>query len=167
MGPKADCPFLASPTLSQCGTPLLRGMRRRGIDVECHAEATSEKQALGWHLDGRVVAVIGTHTHVRDRRRRRCCRSGTAFGCDARHDRFTRERAWAARSAPVIASFLDGMPRRLEVAEEGRASLGGPRRLRSRVPTVVSTRCIGDDIAERCLSVNKKAASPSERGLRN
>ena len=34
------------------------------IVVDCHAEATSEKQAMGWYLDGRVSAVIGTHTHV-------------------------------------------------------------------------------------------------------
>jgi hypothetical protein len=34
------------------------------ILVDMHAEATSEKQAMGWHLDGRVSAVVGTHTHV-------------------------------------------------------------------------------------------------------
>jgi hypothetical protein len=34
------------------------------VIVDFHAEATSEKQALGWYLDGRVSAVIGTHTHV-------------------------------------------------------------------------------------------------------
>ena len=37
--------------------------------VDMHAEATSEKVALGWHLDGRVTAVVGTHTHVPDQRR--------------------------------------------------------------------------------------------------
>ena len=34
------------------------------ILVDMHAEATSEKVAMGWHLDGRVTAVVGTHTHV-------------------------------------------------------------------------------------------------------
>src|SRR5688572_22879283 len=41
----------------------LRG-RARVIVVDFHAEATSEKIAMGWHLDGRVTAVVGTHTHV-------------------------------------------------------------------------------------------------------
>ncbi|MDZ7373634.1 MAG: YmdB family metallophosphoesterase [candidate division KSB1 bacterium] len=55
-----DCPFrtadriLADPAIQSC--PV------RVVDV--HAEATAEKQALGWYLDGRVSAVIGTHTHV-------------------------------------------------------------------------------------------------------
>ena len=39
--------------------------------VDFHAEATSEKVAMGWHLDGRVTACLGTHTHVPDRRRAR------------------------------------------------------------------------------------------------
>ena len=38
--------------------------RTRIIIVDFHAEATSEKIAMGWHLDGRVTAVVGTHTHV-------------------------------------------------------------------------------------------------------
>ena len=41
------------------------------VFVDFHAEATSEKVAMGWHLDGRVLAVLGTHTHVPDRRRPR------------------------------------------------------------------------------------------------
>jgi len=54
-----DCPFRAADQEIQeirKNTPI--------IIVDFHAEATSEKQALGWHLDGRVSAVIGTHTHV-------------------------------------------------------------------------------------------------------
>ena len=38
--------------------------RTRIIFVDFHAEATSEKIAMGWHLDGKVTAVVGTHTHV-------------------------------------------------------------------------------------------------------
>ena len=38
--------------------------RTRVIFVDFHAEATSEKIAMGWHLDGKVTAVVGTHTHV-------------------------------------------------------------------------------------------------------
>uniref|UniRef100_B8DRL9 Metallophosphoesterase n=1 Tax=Nitratidesulfovibrio vulgaris (strain DSM 19637 / Miyazaki F) TaxID=883 RepID=B8DRL9_NITV9 len=57
-----DCPFRTAETLlarleAEEGHPLVRL-------VDFHAEATSEKKALGWFLDGRVSAVIGTHTHV-------------------------------------------------------------------------------------------------------
>lgn len=54
-----DCPFRAADEAVEklrAVTPV--------ILVDFHAEATSEKQALGWHLDGRVSAVVGTHTHV-------------------------------------------------------------------------------------------------------
>ena len=52
------------------------------IVVDFHAEATSEKQALGWHLDGRVSAVIGTHTHV-PTADERVLPKGTAYISDA------------------------------------------------------------------------------------
>jgi metallophosphoesterase (TIGR00282 family) len=54
-----DCPFRAADR-------ELRMLEDRNsiILVDFHAEATSEKQAMGWYLDGRVSAVIGTHTHV-------------------------------------------------------------------------------------------------------
>lgn len=59
MGASYDSPFVALDTLLgvQCGLPAIRL-------VDFHAEASSEKQALGWFLDGRVSAVLGTHTHV-------------------------------------------------------------------------------------------------------
>lgn len=52
-----DNPFL-------CAEKILRGLNTRLIFVEMHAEATSEKLAMGYHLDGKVTAVWGTHTHV-------------------------------------------------------------------------------------------------------
>jgi len=54
-----DCPFAV-------GLTAVEEMKKETsvIVVDFHAEATSEKQALGWHLDGRVSAVVGTHTHV-------------------------------------------------------------------------------------------------------
>ena len=52
-----------------------------GILVDVHAEATSEKQAIGWHFDGRVAAVGGTHTHVPTADERILPR-GTAFITD-------------------------------------------------------------------------------------
>lgn len=53
-----DCPFRTADDL------LHRLTHARIIIVDFHAEATSEKQAMGWYLDGRVSAVLGTHTHV-------------------------------------------------------------------------------------------------------
>jgi metallophosphoesterase (TIGR00282 family) len=57
--PPCDDPF-------QCADRTLEriGGRARIVIVDMHAEATSEKMAIGWHLDGRVSAVVGTHTHV-------------------------------------------------------------------------------------------------------
>ena len=43
---------------------LLKQIKARVIVLDMHAEATSEKMAMGWYLDGRVTAVLGTHTHV-------------------------------------------------------------------------------------------------------
>jgi calcineurin-like phosphoesterase len=84
------------------------------IVVEIHAEATSEKQALGWHLDGRVTAVIGTHTHV-PTADAQVLPKGTAFICDIG---MTGPYAsvLGREVAPVVSKFLDGMPRRFEVA---------------------------------------------------
>jgi metallophosphoesterase (TIGR00282 family) len=76
MGMKADCPFLCADRM----IAQLKG-QADAIIVEIHAEATSEKIALGWHLDGRVTAVLGTHTHV-PTADARVLPKGTAFMCD-------------------------------------------------------------------------------------
>ena len=55
----ADCPFRAADEML---SSVPADVRVRIVDM--HAEATSEKTAMGWHLDGRVSAVVGTHTHV-------------------------------------------------------------------------------------------------------
>ena len=52
-----DDPFRAADA-------LLAGIKAKVIVVDFHAEATSEKAAMGWYLDGRVTAVLGTHTHI-------------------------------------------------------------------------------------------------------
>jgi|CZCB01.1.fsa_nt_gi metallophosphoesterase (TIGR00282 family) len=71
-----DCPFQsADEILSQLDD------RIRVILVDVHAEATSEKQALGWYLNGRVTGVIGTHTHVQTADERILDR-GTAYITD-------------------------------------------------------------------------------------
>src|SRR5471030_79884 len=106
---KADCPFI-------CADRMIDQLRSQAdaIIVEIHAEATSEKQALGWHLDGRVTAVLGTHTHV-PTADARVLPKGTAFICDVGMTG-PYESVLGRKVAPVIARFMDGMPRRFEVA---------------------------------------------------
>jgi len=53
----ADDPF-------RTATELLAGLKTKIVILDFHAEATSEKRAMGWYLDGKVTAVVGTHTHV-------------------------------------------------------------------------------------------------------
>src|ERR1700729_1382848 len=60
---------------------MLAGVRAKVILVDIHAEATSEKMALGWFLDGRVTAVLGTHTHV-PTADERLLHKGTAYQTD-------------------------------------------------------------------------------------
>ncbi|HVU15649.1 MAG TPA: TIGR00282 family metallophosphoesterase [Candidatus Didemnitutus sp.] len=109
MNPKVDCPFL-------CADGLLRELAGQfdGALVEIHAEATSEKQGLARYLDGRVTAVLGTHTHVATADAT-VLPGGTAFMCDVGMTG-PHESVLGREVAPVIARFLDGMPRRLEVA---------------------------------------------------
>jgi len=57
--PTIDCPFITADRILE-----EIGLDYNNIIVDFHAEATSEKQAMGWYLDGRVSAVVGTHTHV-------------------------------------------------------------------------------------------------------
>ncbi len=86
------------------------------IFVDFHAEATSEKVAMGWHLDGRVAAVVGTHTHVQTADDR-ILPHGTAYitdvGMTGPHDSVIG----VERSA-VLQRFLTGLPQRFETASE-------------------------------------------------
>ena len=111
MGIKADCPFL-------CADRMIDKLKAQAdaIIVEMHAEATSEKQALGWHLDGRVTAVLGTHTHV-PTADARVLPKGTAFICDVGMTG-PYQSVLGRDVNPVVAKFIDGMPRRFEVATE-------------------------------------------------
>jgi len=109
MGAKADCPFLCADALLQKHAGQFDGAL-----VEVHAEATSEKQALGWHLDGRATAVLGTHTHVATADAS-LLRRRTAFMCDVGMTG-PHESVLGREIEPVLGRFLDGMPRRFEVA---------------------------------------------------
>ena len=86
------------------------------IFVDFHAEATSEKLAMGWHLDGKVTAVVGTHTHVQTADER-VLPGGTAYitdvGMTGPHDSVI-----GVNTRPVLTRFLDGMPARFHTASE-------------------------------------------------
>ena len=85
------------------------------IVVDMHAEATSEKQAMGWYLDGKVTAVLGTHTHVATADQR-VLPGGTAYitdvGMTGPHDAVI-----GMEKQGVLQRFLDAMPVRFAVAE--------------------------------------------------
>src|SRR3954462_10992256 len=103
-------------------------LRRRTnvILVDFHAEATSEKVAMGWHLDGKVTAVFGTHTHVQTADER-ILPKGTAYLTDAGmtgpHDSIIGVTVDAA-----LGRFVNGMPSRFESAT-------GPGRLNAVIVT--------------------------------
>jgi 2',3'-cyclic-nucleotide 2'-phosphodiesterase len=86
------------------------------IFIDFHAEATSEKVALTRMLDGRVSAVIGTHTHVQTADEQ-IFPGGTAFLCDGG---FTgpHESVIGREIDPVVRRFLTNMPQKFEVAKE-------------------------------------------------
>ena len=88
--------------------------RTRVIFVDFHAEATSEKVAMGWHLDGKVTAMIGTHTHVQTADER-ILPGGTAYltdvGMTGPHDSVI-----GVEIAPALGRFLNAMPARFETA---------------------------------------------------
>jgi metallophosphoesterase (TIGR00282 family) len=85
--------------------------------VDLHAEATSEKVAMGHHLDGRVTAVVGTHTHVQTSDAR-VLPGGTAYITDVGMTG-PLESVIGVRTDIIVQRFLTEMPQRFEVADEG------------------------------------------------
>jgi metallophosphoesterase (TIGR00282 family) len=84
--------------------------------VDMHAEATSEKVAMGWHLDGRVTAVVGTHTHVPTADARVLAR-GTAYITDVGMTG-PRGGVIGVKREQAIQSLLTQMPVRFETSDE-------------------------------------------------
>ena len=103
-----DDPFAAMDSLLANLTE-----RPRAIVVDFHAEATSEKGALAWHVDGRVSAVVGTHTHV-PTADARVLPKGTAFVSDLGMCGAINSII-GSDPAPVLERFLTGVPVRLDV----------------------------------------------------
>ncbi|MDA0264597.1 MAG: TIGR00282 family metallophosphoesterase [Chloroflexi bacterium] len=106
-----DCPFRAADA-------LLEQLEQQGgskvIIVDFHAEATSEKQALGWYLDGRVSGVFGTHTHV-GTVDAKILTKGTAYLTDVGMTGPMNSVIGSDKDA-VLERFLTSMPNRLPVA---------------------------------------------------
>lgn len=111
---------LASPF--ECAREEVERLRAetRVILIDMHAEATSEKAALAWHVDGRVSAVVGTHTHVQTADER-VLPGGTAFITDAGMTG-PRDSVIGMSREIVLQRFLTQLPMRFEVA-------GGPAQL--------------------------------------
>ena len=108
--PALDCPFRKADDL--LGS-LPEDVKIRIVDF--HAEATSEKQALGWYLDGRVTAVLGTHTHV-PTADEMVLPQGTAYLTDLGMTG-PYESIIGMERQTVIQKFLDQLPTRFEVAK--------------------------------------------------
>jgi 2',3'-cyclic-nucleotide 2'-phosphodiesterase len=109
--PPLDCPFRTADA-------VLREARESEeftvAVLDFHAEATSEKQGMGWYLDGRVSAVLGTHTHV-GTVDARILPKGTAYLTDVGMTGPTNSVIGSSVDA-VLDRFLTGMPQRLAVA---------------------------------------------------
>jgi calcineurin-like phosphoesterase len=107
----------ALPMFATCETAVAE-LERQGCDeilVDVHAEATSEKVALGWALDGRVTAVVGTHTHV-PTADARVLPGGTAYITDVGMTG-SRNGVIGVVREQAIAAIRTKMPVRFEGAE--------------------------------------------------
>jgi metallophosphoesterase (TIGR00282 family) len=106
-----DCPFRKAEEIVQ-------EMHQAGVKlifVDMHAEATSEKEAMGFYLDGRVTAVVGTHTHV-PTGDERVLENGTAYQTDLGMTG-PRDGVLGVDKDIIVAKFLEGTPKRFEVAK--------------------------------------------------
>lgn len=105
-----DCPFRTADVLLE---RIPREVKLRIVDM--HAEATSEKLAMGWYLDGRVTAVVGTHTHV-PTADETVLPQGTAYitdlGMTGPYDSVI-----GIEKQAIIQKFLNQIPARFEVAK--------------------------------------------------
>ncbi|MBR1978207.1 MAG: TIGR00282 family metallophosphoesterase [Akkermansia sp.] len=104
MRPGAENPF----THGQAEAQRMRSAGAQAILVDIHAEASSEKIALGYHLDGYVSAVLGTHTHVQTADAR-LLPGGTAYLTDAGMCG-SLNGVIGREAAPVLSGYITGMP---------------------------------------------------------
>lgn len=110
--PQTDCPFRKADLLLE---QLPAAVKVRFVDF--HAEITSEKVAMGWYLDGRVSAMVGTHTHIATADTR-ILPNGTAYQTDAGMTG-PYHSVIGVDKAIVLQKFLTQMPIRMEAAKHG------------------------------------------------
>ena len=110
--PSTDCPFRKADLLLSQIDPAIKV---RFVDF--HAEVTSEKMAMGWYLDGRVSAIVGTHTHV-PTADTRILPGGTAYQTDCGMTGPYRS-VIGVDTETILQRFLSGMPVRMEAAKQG------------------------------------------------
>lgn len=113
-----DCPFRKFDEIYK----LLNIAKNDIVLVDFHAEATSEKSALGWYVDGKVTAVLGTHTHV-PTADTKILPAGTAFVTDAGMTGARDSIIGTDKEGPLY-TFLTQLPAKFERAEEGVAQVG-------------------------------------------
>jgi calcineurin-like phosphoesterase len=113
--PSTECPFRKADQI----LASLENTKVRFVDF--HAELTSEKMAMGWYLDGRVSAIIGTHTHI-PTADTRILPGGTAYQTDAGMTG-PYDSVIGVRKDVILERFLTALPVRMEPAK-------GSRRLR-------------------------------------
>jgi metallophosphoesterase (TIGR00282 family) len=95
---------------------ILDGLEADAVVVDFHAEVTSEKVAMGWHLDGRAAAVFGTHTHV-PTADGRVLPKGTAFISDVGMTG-SRTSVLGVKPEQALSSMITQMPTKFETAED-------------------------------------------------
>ena len=110
--PATDCPFRTADRLL---SELDAGVKVRFVDF--HAEVTSEKIAMGWYLDGRVSALVGTHTHV-PTADTRILPGGTAYQTDCGMTG-PYHSVIGVDTAIILQRFLTSLPVRMEAARAG------------------------------------------------
>lgn len=107
-----DCPFIRVRT----DLENIKG-KASVIIVDMHAEATSEKVAMGWYLDGEVSAVVGTHTHIQTADEK-ILPGGTAYITDCGMTG-PYDSVIGRKKEMILTRFLTNLPTRFEVATEG------------------------------------------------
>ena len=117
MHPVLDCPFACAAAALAAKPEAVKT-----VLVDCHAETTSEKMAMGWFLDGQVSAVVGTHTHV-PTADERVLPAGTAYISDVGMTG-CYDSVIGMNKDKVLRRMVQKLPERLEAAE-GRATLCG------------------------------------------
>lgn len=129
-----DCPFVRGERevsrLSQITPNIL---------VDFHAEATSEKVAMGWFLDGKVSAVVGTHTHVQTADEK-ILPGGTAYITDVGMSG-PFDSVIGVEKGAIISRFLTGLPVRFEVAKKD--------------PRICGVKIIIDETSGRAISIER------------